>query len=676
VGLIIAFAGATLALQVQQSVAPPRLPEHPPVVPRTATERALIDSLESAMLLFFRDWSDAWRFSEMERRRDLPMEGGIARARHVHLHCHPNQDVGFAGVRSPNMIRSVYGWYAVCPVWSLGDEAESMEERVYIDTVLSPPLRAPVKTARNALVAAFASAVRRFPENNWFIGQQVRLLLDNRDAIGALHAAQSCVATSWWCRALRGAVLNEQGEVIAAEAAFDSASAGMPFEDRCRWNDLSVFFPPVERTEYQKAACAARSELNERIWWLADPLYLDPGNARRAEHFARLVFGMLRSALNRDERYDWRARAGGDALANMVARFGWPSYASWAGVREDVSHSGYLIDHETALNEPYTTFEYSSDRIHTVPTWRAIMNPMTARASDWELSNPYVRFVLEDTTVRLWWPREHFKPREPLVQLPQGQVAFLRRQTDVIFASATDLALPELRRPFGDGVAPTVFLTTSAADIRPITTEGATVGGVMVLRPHVDSRRQLVSIEFPAKLGSSGTGGRIRFGIAPPPPLSAMARGERASSDPVILRAPADPEVLPSNPPDALDRMAPYTRAPATGRIGVYWETYGFQPSDTVDVAVWIERYTPQGIARRLGIALNVAEDLNTPIVIRWSEPRAGLNASYIAGPVPIVGRSLVLDVSRLAKGDYWLDVAVAKRGQPPVRGRRSFAIQ
>jgi hypothetical protein len=155
-----------------------------------------------------------------------------------------------------------------------------------------------------------------------------------------------------------------------------------------------------------------------------------------------------------------------------------------------------------------------------------------------------------------------------------------------------------------------------------------------------------------------------------------MQRGDVAVSDPVVLRVPADGSALSADPDSALMLMAGSTRVPATGKIGVYWETYGFAPGDSLHVAVWIERFTPQGLMRRFGIALGVATDRNTPVSTGWSEPHPARRAHVIQGIVPIVGRSLVVDVAPLPKGDYWLDVAVARPGQEPVRGRRVITIQ
>jgi hypothetical protein len=113
------------------------------------------------------------------------------------------------------------------------------------------------------------------------------------------------------------------------------------------------------------------------------------------------------------------------------------------------------------------------------------------------------------------------------------------------------------------------------------------------------------------------------------------------------------------------------------GKLGVYWETYGFAPSDSIEVAVWIERHTPQGLARRFGIALRIATDLNTPVAMGWQEPQTSGNRTMVpSGPVQIIGHSVVLDTSKLPPGNYWLDVAVRKRGHDPVRGRTNFVVK
>jgi hypothetical protein len=408
--------------------------------------------------------------------------------------------------------------------------------------------------------------------------------------------------------------------------------------------------------------------VNVRLWWLANPLYIEPGNDRRVEHFAREVLAALHAALDRDERYDWRAGAGLNPMQRMVMRYGWPSYTWWGGTLNEESHSSYLAQHETATNEAFTTFEYSLGRVHAFPRWHAVTMPLQAKASDWQISMP-------DTVADgAWWPREHFAAHAPLVQLPAGQLAFLRRENSVIMAFATELDGIALERPVGAPIAATMIATSHPGEVREIAHAPGKMNAPLVLRADV-SAPMLVSIEFPGIDATGLPGGRVRFGAEPPPPLSAMKAGELAISDPVILVAPAENDVLPSQVDAALARMAGATYVPNAKRIGVYWETYGFKPADSVTVAVWIERHTPQGVVRRLGIVLNVVTDLNTPIAISWSEPHSDRIATLIPGRIPILGRSLTLNTTALPPGEYWLDVAIAKRGMPPLHGRRGFTI-
>ena len=57
-------------------------------------------------------------------------------------------------------------------------------------------------------------------------------------------------------------------------------------------------------------------------------------------------------------------------------------------------------------------------------------------------------------------------------------------------------------------------------------------------------------------------------------------------------------------------------------------------------------------------------------------EPRQERSVSMIGGPVTILGRGLVIDVSHLPPGDYWLDVGVGMHGVQPLRGRRGITIR
>ncbi len=654
-----------------------------------ALASSLLDSLEAAELRFMRDWGRAWRLSE-GTRHDFTYSEKDVRPRNVQLHCHPpgmpggqvsapassgGRSVPIAqlplGLPVPTIVKDPESAYAICPTWTFADAAPS-DERLGIDGALTDPLKGPVRGARQSLLAMFDSAAALLPSNDWIAGQRVRLAVDQRDLDRALRVADECQATRWWCIALAGYVVAARGNVVVAESIFVASMAAMHPAQRCAWTDLGELIDLEDRPSYARVSCAARDSVNTRLWWLADPLYIEPGNERRVEQYVRNVLVALHGALDRDERYDWRVGAGANPLERVVTRYGWPAYAWWGGPRNEQGHSDYLASHNTALNETYTTFEYSFGRIHAFPAWRAVGDPLHARASDWQVSAP------DSIDAGTWWTREHFAPHKPLEQLPDGQQAFFRRRNSVIFATAHDLDRLRFNRAAGDPIKATLVATDRPGSFSEIAHAGGRAGQPLILRADLPSKSTLVSVEFPAGNQETFAGGRVRFAITPPPPLLALKKGEYAISDPVILLAPPNDDLSPGDIDAALARMAGSTRAPNAGRMGVYWETYGFSRTDSVNVAVWIERYTPQGIVRGLGIVLGIATDMNTPVAITWSEPNQQRSVSSIqdGGTVPILGRGLTLDVSQLVPGDYWLDVAIGKRGMQPVRGRRGFSIR
>jgi hypothetical protein len=421
--------------------------------------------------------------------------------------------------------------------------------------------------------------------------------------------------------------------------------------------------------------CARRDTLSARALWLAAPLFIAPANERRVEQFVRSTLLVLRTALRQDERYDWNYGVGSDARAEMIRRYGWPTLIAWGGGALDHEHSGYLNHSGSLPNDPYTTYEYSPGRVHLVPAWSAILQPFKARADAWALvETPGADGRLAPLSAP-WWPVEHFDLPYPLVQLRQPQVAVFRRQDAVVLATATDLDATPLRRGPSDTIPEvTLVVSDSPNAIQRVARAPGVVGETAVLWGEMTSRPVVAGVEFLAD--SHYPAARTRFGVTPPQALSAMKPGEVGISDAALLEPPVGDGAAPNEIGEALKHMLGSTRLEhGSGRLAVYWETYGFLPSDTVEVAVWIERYTPQGILRNLRIMLDVSQDLNTPVAITWKEPQPDHSARVTSGRVPIIARSIVLDVSKLPAGDYWLDVAVKKAGQQPVRTRTTFTV-
>jgi hypothetical protein len=665
------------------------------------------DSLVAAEKRFLIKWDSLWLSSESLSHSFSSISEDPGGGPRIHnFHCHFDVDVPGGAVSQGRLIRSDSSWFSVCPSWDLGDGLSADEERISIDTVLRPQDRAIARAERSRLLSTLDSAARLRRSDDFILGQRVRFLVDQRDLAAALRLAHDCGATQWWCDALAGYARAARGEIAQAETEFATAVAAMPREERCRWTDYHMLVDSASQKKYGDASCGgpakpgklSRDSLNERLWWLSDPLFIEPGNERRVEQNARMVLLALRTAVDRDERYSWNWKIGNDARYLMVEKYGWPSYSYWAGPIQEKGHTGYLGAHGSPPNEHYASYEFNGPRSHLVPAWTAIADPFRSVPGDWDMSPPdpreyrppprpvaapvtqlYAPAPPRDTQPKFWWPVEHFQPHDALAQLPDGQQAMLRRKDGALLAVATDLGALRLGRRDGDTVSGITLVTsTGPGDVQRFGVSRGIVGGSFEMHALIPSSPAVAGLEFLAGGPSAPVAGRMRFGIAPPSPLSALHTGEMAVSDPVLLRVPTNGRALPNDPESALKLMATSHVVSRGGQLGVYWESYGFNAADSVEVAVWIERYTSQGIARRFGIAMRIATDLNTPVSMGWSEPQPGHSANVFAdGGVTVIGRSVALDVSGLAPGDYRLEVAVRKPGKPePVRGRTTFIVK
>jgi hypothetical protein len=153
---------------------------------------------------------------------------------------------------------------------------------------------------------------------------------------------------------------------------------------------------------------------------------------------------------------------------------------------------------------------------------------------------------------------------------------------------------------------------------------------------------------------------RTRFGVTPPPTLSALKPGEAAISDPVLI---ATTEAA-NGVEGALDQMLGSTVVHGK-KVGLYWETYGYGPGDSVDVAFIITRTEKLSVFRKLGMKLRIAHDINGSVAVRWTEPQAGHDSWTIPSKVPIQARVVTLDLSQLEPGHYSVQVQAGKKGAP-----------
>jgi hypothetical protein len=639
---------------------------------------ALIRKASQAELQFFERWRRAWTAVAdrgIERAIDSVRKGTTSRAIEDRVHPvirlqNPTYTDGHCHIEmrargNIRIVESSTGQHS-CPNWIRESQNPAFDTNFVVAPIAQRVLRDSLAREFTTLGKLFDSVVHTVPGDAWASGQRVRIKGDGGDWAGALAAARECRVSRWWCASLQGYALARGGDYLAADSVFSLASASLSGDARCQWSDFRALLDPSARAEYDKTSCAVRDSLNRTIMWLADPLFSRPGNERRADQFVRQMHVFLHSALPRDELYEWASATGGDALAETIRRYGIPVRISWMGNLLGLAHEDdYLkrFGKKFISGTPYLSAEYPRRSAHTIPSWDAISKPFGSRTTDWR--------VWSDTNG--WWPQEHFVPTAPLIQIDDDQYGLFRRENASALYYSTDLrAGPFARLAQGDVTARVVGSPAPDSVIifleRTLTLQSRlTLSAMLPVEPVV------AGLEVQAQ---SGAAARSRFGLIPLAPLSQMASGNASISDIVLVDAPADDMALTSHPDSILRLMMPTTRIrPGQKKVGVYWEVYGYAASDSVEVALRIQRHTSQGVIGSLAIALNIFEDRNAPVAVTWSEPNQARNNFERAGKVPTVSRSVVVDVGSLPAGDYWLDIAVRKRGSEPLIRRREFTI-
>jgi hypothetical protein len=625
----------------------------------TIVRDPVTDSLRMAETRFMLAWRREWVSSR---------HGKGTYQRLASLHCHYD---GSWKSGAPNIIRSKESTRSFCPVWFPVDDSLPSDETNGVDASLTDAGRDIMRQSRSDLLGRFEVAARANPSNPWLVGQLVRLAVDQKDFSAARNAAQSCGGSRAWCLLLLGYAEHAAGRITLSDSLFQRAAGAMKERDRCEWTSISPLLESHAREAYERVPCASRDSINATFWWLADPLYLEPGNARRAEHFARQVLVRLHAAAGIDERWDWHPRSGGDALANMIVRYGWPSHLYWAGYYEDNGHFGWLGFHDNAVN---VAPEYALPRFHSAPPWRAVLDPSALTTADESRFAPRLGYGAIDWENDYWPPESAARLAGPVLDLPDQMVVF-RRDNDALLAIAMDVPqkffAPGERVPYDAAV----IVSRDANDRWMPSRESVTLDGkgTTVLVSPLSPRAQIISAELEPADGAPGLAVRARRAVHPPAPLSVLQPGEVALSDPLFFR----PGTAPEPPVNAAEAVAKMFGSLAINerRIGVFWETYGIAPGDTADITIRLTNIDKPGFMHRLGATFGVGEAQGGEITVRWREPRARPESVIWAGDVPVQGRGVVLDVSHVRAGRYTLEVTVEKLRAQPVTTSRDISI-
>jgi hypothetical protein len=638
---------------------------------QSATKKGVTDArsekvnprLVLAVSEFQARWQIAWRYSEQFR---AARSGPKAQSdRHKFFHC----DVDlFQDKADKTLLRKTWGnpepyymikgrrsAFGVCPSWLLTPRIElADDESSWRDGAILAELRPSILRARANLIAQLHVALALEQRNDWIVGQLVRFASDQRDYGLAKSVVDQCAATPWWCAALDGFVSTRMRDLLSADSGFQRMRRLMPDSIRVEWDDLRQWLPEGDAAGYDRASKEAHDPMYVRFWWLSDPLYREPGNARRVEHDVRQMEVALRSATTQDERYSFDEQRGGDAVATMIRRYGWPTYTGWAGLESERSHSYYLErNHRSPPAAPYTTFEYTVDRVRVLPSARAVVSPFESLSSDWELlpKDPI------SGPITNWWPEEHFRHRRRLVQLPDGQTIAIRRHSHVEVVSALTLSHSSLRTT-GTQFDVMLLSTTGPEHLDSLDQQVVAGGANVVLRGNVRRSPTLLAIEA-LGIGEGGVDARTRFGYRPPEPLSALRSREIALSDLALLRR-LHPDVVRSPNDTLLKALLPSTRLSHNERtVTLYWESYGTTPEDSATIAVRVASDDKPGVLQSIAVATGLINDPSSTVTIRWKDSEGRASTTTLRGPVPVQMRALDLNLATLRAGKYTIEVLV-----------------
>jgi len=457
-----------------------------------------------------------------------------------------------------------------------------------------------IRRARVELLRDLERAGSAIPGDDWIIGQRIRYLVEGHDS-SVIGVARSCKATRWWCDALVGLALHVNGSFAAADSAFSVALEEMPSLTRCHWLNLSPLLDDDVRDGYRKMSCAQQEAANARIWWMADPLYITPGNERRTEHFSRV----LHTALEQDAANTYGSRWGGD-LAELTLRFGWAE--KWT---QEPLGSMPVAQVSVSGHEPEPGFHFF-----------LIQRPPDTVA---QISDSL--FEISQSP-----PREQYAP--PYARSFTGldaQVARFRRGDSTRIVAAYDVSADTI---FGRHRFAAALVAMGDEATPPSMSEVDESPARNVITISTPWKSQLIGVELLAK--DSAGAARWRKGF----PEIPFDSGKISLSD--LLFVDGTPS-LPSDLNEAIPQAHGGTRFRRDRQVGLFWELYGKTPADSaLPISLTI---TPidEGFFRRAFRALRIVPKV-TPLNIRWQENGA-------AGVLS--ARSVLLDLSLVPAGKY-----------------------
>lgn len=465
-----------------------------------------------------------------------------------------------------------------------------------------PPEPKAIRTARVRAIEAHAAALAALPGDSLLAASLVRYLVEHDSTSGAVNTARAFKEATEgrpWGRLLLGLAYHLDRNTPAAEEQFRAAIPELDKRDRHWLDDLRHFLSSRERKAWEKLGPEGKEIYAGRLWRLADPLYLTPGNESWAEHVSRLVWSKLLASAPSV----WGSTSWGDDLTELTMRYGVPK--------------ARLREFGTAWREGSIIESYDPDQQNYIPDALSVqgLNGPPLPGSAWPLDTIRSRSGYSPPTLREMQPLEH-----QLTFFPRGDSVLVR--VDAIFPldSAARAAPRQLRLALF--VADTLGRVL-AENVRNVAAAGDTASGSVDLM--VAPGLYLFSVE--AIEPETRLARRARYladtGPASPPALSD-----------ILITTPFPPGFTPTTIEQAAAYAQPDLILPLP-RTGVFFEIVGLttDSSGSARYRIEISMDDPRrpGLLtrafRRLGLA-----DEKRPQLTSWSETRQPVDGKAVVG--------------------------------------------
>jgi hypothetical protein len=498
-----------------------------------------------------------------------------------------------------------------------------------------------IVSARGDLLSSLEEAARTLPHDEWLLGQRVLYLVEGGFAQQAEALARTCAEEApAWCGLLLGYALHVQGRWVQSETAFRSALLAMDEEEQVRWIDPGVLLDRDGQRyleELEEGGPVSHREGVQRVWRLADPLYLVDGNDRLTEHWSRLTVSRLRDGVVNPYALRW-----GEDLEEVLVRYGWE--VGWDRV----------LDLTGGVGTGMVGHHHPESRVYP-PPGKVLEAPTAATNEDWPLSpsSPpdgyapaYAPVIVPADGELLRFPRGDRVVVLATFRVPEDTTHHSRHGHPPFSRAQDQVGLP---------VRAGLFLVPlEAADLHQATTSGATEGALLLEAP---AGRYVSSVEV--WVPERGFAGRLRGGVsAPPVPLDVATLSD------IVLLTRALPDSVPLE--SAIDAVrGPGPVAPGEELV-VGWELHGLGwRRDVLSYRLSLTR-TDAGFFGRVGEWLGLS-DPEAPLRLTWEE--AGPSR-----PGPSF-RSLAVQIPEVERGEYVLRLEVSGSAGPPIATERTLRV-